>query len=389
MNPHDFLKKNLRRNILSLPEPHPSIYYTDQVEGEDIFLNRSEAFFPPSPKVVEALSEHANLANRYPDSACTALRHKLAQYVETGITPENIIIGNGSDGLIELLVKTFVNPQEEVIIPAPSFFVYVHATQLMGGTLVEGGRTGASEGFDIDTYALLDSVTDDTRLIFLANPNNPTGNTVDRTELETILREVACMVVVDECYYEVSGETVLDLVETHGNLIILRSLSKAFGLAGLRVGYCISNREIISYLNRADQTFPVNRFALVAAETALEDLAYRDACIAELKSQRTCLSERTVRAQFPRLSFCGEFSVGQLGADPFGQSSGAIAGGAGFCRGFPQQTGFGKLFQNSGGQQRRKSNVFGRIEQNFMTYPVDGASCPVTGHAIGRGEIRT
>jgi histidinol-phosphate aminotransferase len=289
MNPHDFLKKNLRRNILSLPEPHPSIYYTDQVEGEDIFLNRSEAFFPPSPKVVEALSGHANLANRYPDSACTALRHKLAQYVETGITPENIIIGNGSDGLIELLVKTFVNPQEEVIIPAPSFFVYVHATQLMGGTLVEGGRTGASEGFDIDTYALLDSVTDDTRLIFLANPNNPTGNTVDRTELETILRAVECMVVVDECYYEVSGETVLDLVETHGNLIILRSLSKAFGLAGLRVGYCISNREIISYLNRADQTFPVNRFALVAAETALEDLAYRDACITELKSQRTAL----------------------------------------------------------------------------------------------------
>ena len=289
MKSQNYLKKNLRKNILSLPEPHPSIYYTDQVEGADIFLNRSEAFFPPSPKVVEALSENASLANRYPDSACTALRHKLAQYVETGMTPEQIIVGNGSDGLIELLVKTFVNPQEEVIVPAPSFFVYVHATQLMGGNLVEQGRTGAAEGFEIDTDEVLKNVTDDTRLIFLANPNNPTGNTIDRTKIETILREVECMVVLDECYYEVSGETVLDLVETYGNLIILRSLSKGFGLAGLRVGYCISNREIISFLNRADQTFPVNRFALVAAEAALEDLAYRDACIAELKSERSAL----------------------------------------------------------------------------------------------------
>jgi histidinol-phosphate aminotransferase len=290
MKPQEYLKRNLKEVVLSLPEPH-AVDTIDSVGLGGVFLNRSEAFYLPSPRVMDAISKQRSLVNRYPDGMCVSLRHKLTDYVGHGITPEQIIIGNGSDGLIELLVKTFVAPQDEVIVPEPSFFVYDHGVWLMGGNLITDGRVGAAGGFQIDTDRLLESVTERTRLIFLANPNNPTGTTIDRAAIETILREAKCMVVVDECYFEMYGKTVIDLIDTYGNLIILRSLSKSFALAGLRVGYCLSNAEVISALNRADQTFPVNRFAQAGAFAALEDVEYMRANVAEVQRLRTILAE--------------------------------------------------------------------------------------------------
>ena len=238
--------------------------------GENaIRLDKGELPYPPSPKVVQAISETANQINRYPDVLGGSLRSALAEY--TGVNPEQIVIGNGSDDLIELILKIFLKPGEEVILPRPTFFVYGFATRVVGGVPIEVAR---KEDFSLDIDAIVDRVTPQTKVIFLANPNNPTANLEPRENLIKILDTVNCIVVIDECYYEFSQSTVADLVDSYPNLIVLRSLSKSFGLAGIRLGYAITNQKIADYLYRIAQLFPVNKLAIAASRAALKDREY-------------------------------------------------------------------------------------------------------------------
>ena len=238
--------------------------------GENaIRLDKGELPYPPSPKVVQAIAETANQINRYPDVLGGTLRTALADY--TGVNPEQIVIGNGSDDLIELIVKIFLKPGEEVILPTPTFFVYGFATRVVGGIPVEVAR---KEDFSLDIDAIINQVTPKTKVIFLANPNNPTANLEPREHLIKILERLDCIVVIDECYYEFCQETVADLVDSYPNLIVLRSLSKSFGLAGIRVGYAITNEKIADYLYRIAQLFPVNKLAIAASRAALKDREY-------------------------------------------------------------------------------------------------------------------
>ncbi len=239
-------------------------------KGEDaIRLDKGELPYPPSPDVVKAIAAAAVTLNRYPEVLGDSLRTALATYNNTKV--EEIIIGNGSDDLIELIVKVFVKPGEEVLLPIPTFFVYDFAVKVVGGVSVVVKRT---EDFGLDVEAIVEKVTPRTKVLFIANPNNPTANLVTRETLIEILDRLDCLVVVDECYYEFCQKTVADLIEKYPNLIILRSLSKSFGLAGIRLGYAIANETIIDYLYRAAQLFPVNKLALVAGEIALKDKAY-------------------------------------------------------------------------------------------------------------------
>ena len=240
------------------------------IRGENaIRLDKGELPYPPSPKVVQAIAETVNQINRYPDVLGGTLRTALADY--TGVNPEQIVIGNGSDDLIELIVKIFLKPGEEVILPTPTFFVYGFATRVVGGVPIEVAR---KEDFSLDIDAIINQVTPKTKVIFLANPNNPTANLEPREHLIKILERLDCIVVIDECYYEFCQETVADLVDSYPNLIVLRSLSKSFGLAGIRVGYAITNENIADYLYRIAQLFPVNKLAIAASRAALKDREY-------------------------------------------------------------------------------------------------------------------
>ena len=240
------------------------------IRGENaIRLDKGELPYPPSPKVVQAIAETANQINRYPDILGGSLRTALADYSE--VNPEQIVIGNGSDDLIELIVKIFLKPGEEVILPTPTFFVYSFATKVVGGVPIEVAR---KEDFSLDLDAIINRVTSKTKVVFLANPNNPTANLEPRENLVNILERLDCIVVIDECYYEFCQETVADLVDTYPNLIVLRSLSKSFGLAGIRVGYAITNQKIADYLYRIAQLFPVNKIAIAASRAALKDREY-------------------------------------------------------------------------------------------------------------------
>ncbi|MGK7900236.1 MAG: histidinol-phosphate transaminase [Hormoscilla sp.] len=251
-----------------------------------IRLDKGELPYPPSRRVIEAIASAARTINRYPDILGGELRGALAKY--TKAKPEQIIIGNGSDDLIELIVKTFVQPGEEVLLPVPTFFVYGSSTEIINARPVFVQRTA---DFGLDVEALLQKVTPQTKVIFIANPNNPTANLVARETIIQILERAECMVVVDECYYEICQETVADLVDKYPHLIVLRSFSKSFGLAGLRVGYAIANEVIVDYLYRAAQLFPVGKLALVGAIAALEEISYVEANLDQIRRERGKLAK--------------------------------------------------------------------------------------------------
>lgn len=251
-----------------------------------IRLDKGELPYPPSPHVIKAIADAAAEVNRYPELLGGVLRNALAEY--TGARQEQIVIGNGSDDLIELIVKVFVQPTEEVLMPVPTFFVYWQTTQALGGNPVFVNRT---DDFGLDIEALLQKVTPRTKVLFIANPNNPTGNLISRETIQKVLNSVDCIVVIDECYYEICQQTVADLVDEYPNLIILRSFSKSFGLAGLRIGYGIANETVIDYLYRAALPFPVNKLAIVGAIAALTDVEYIRSNIQQICQERTSLAQ--------------------------------------------------------------------------------------------------
>lgn len=250
--------------------------------GSGLYLDRNEFPYPPSPKVVAAIQKEIAFINKYPSQSGDPLRQAIATYV--GTSPASIILGNGSDDLIELLLKVLVTAGKEVLIPAPSFAIYNIATRIIGGNLNIVPRRA---NFDLDVSAILENVTPATKIIFIANPNNPTGTLVSRKAIESIVQAVSCLVVVDECYYEIAEETVADLVPHYANLFVLRSFSKSFGLAGLRIGYGIGHENLVAYLRRGAQFYPINRLAIAVGVAALQDLEYVYSNIRQIKINKT------------------------------------------------------------------------------------------------------
>lgn len=250
------------------------------VPGE-IRLDRNEQPFPPSPRVVEAVREAAAHVNRYPESFSGALRRRISEY--TGVAFEQIAVGNGSDELIEWLSRGFLANGDEIIVPKPSFFYYNTCALAVGGVTVYVDR---APDFTLDLDAIFAAVTDRTKILYIANPNNPTGTPVTRAQIIEILERADFLVVVDECYHEFLGETVVDLLPKYPHLLILRSFSKAFGLAGLRVGYALATVEHIDYLHRVAQSYSVNRMAHAAAIAAMDDVEWARVKIAEICAER-------------------------------------------------------------------------------------------------------
>jgi histidinol-phosphate aminotransferase len=254
---------------------------TPSVPGE-IRLDRNEQPFLPSPRVVEAVRQAAEQVNRYPESFSATLRKRISDY--TGVAVEQIAVGNGSDELIELLSRAFLANSDEIIVPKPSFFYYNTCACAVGGVTVYVDRNPSD--FTLNLDAIFAAVTPRTKILYIANPNNPTGTPATRGEIIEILDRADFLVVVDECYLEFLGETVVDLLPKYPHLLILRSFSKAFGLAGLRVGYALATPEHIGYLQRVAQSYSVNRIAHAAAIAAIDDVEWARTKISEICAER-------------------------------------------------------------------------------------------------------
>jgi histidinol-phosphate aminotransferase len=238
-----------------------------------IKLASNEVPLPPTPPVLAAIAEAATAGNRYPDLAVTSLTRRLADALK--VAPERIAVGCGSVSLCQQLVQaTCHDPSDEVLFAWRSFEAYPIVTQIGGATI----RTVPLDpGFRHDIDAMAAAVGPKTQLVFVCSPNNPTGTAVTRAEMERLLAAVGpdVLVALDEAYHEyVTDPDVvdgMDLIDAHPNLVVLRTFSKAYRLAGLRVGYAIGSEETATALRKVSSPFSVNSVAQAAAIAALDD----------------------------------------------------------------------------------------------------------------------
>ena len=245
-----------------------------------IKLASNENPLGPSALVLAAIEKAAKELTRYPDGGGFNLKQALS--AKLGVNLDQVTLGNGSNDVLDLIARAYLSAGDEAIFSQYAFAVYPISTQAVGATAV---ITPAKDyGHDLD--AMAEAITDKTRVIFIANPNNPTGNWLSGAEIAHFLGRVpeTVIVVLDEAYFEYAFDPSssddqcypdgLAYLSKHPNLIVTRTFSKAYGLASLRIGYGISNPEIADILNRVRQPFNVNSLALVAAETALADKEY-------------------------------------------------------------------------------------------------------------------
>jgi histidinol-phosphate aminotransferase len=227
-----------------------------------------------SPRVKQALSDTINEACLYPDASNYELKHAIAKNL--GVKPSEVFCGTGSDSLIRVICSTLINPGDESIMAEVTFSRYDAGIKLMGGKSVLISMK--NHGLDIDK--MVESITERTKIIWFCNPNNPTGTIFRKTDLERIIDRIPenVIAVMDEAYIEyVTDEEYpdsLSLLNKYSNLIILRTFSKAYGLASLRCGYGIANEELVNYFNTVIGPFDVNLFAQNAAVAALQDKEY-------------------------------------------------------------------------------------------------------------------
>ena len=257
--------------------PYPPGKPLEELEREygisgSIKLASNENPLGPSPKALDAMRTAMGGLHRYPDGSGYYLRRRLSE--KFALPFDGIVLGNGSNEIIELAIRSFVLQGDEVIMPAPSFLVYKLAVQTMGGKAV----SIPLKDFSIDLDKTAEAVTLRTKIIFVNNPNNPTGSIVGKREFESFLSRIPpqVIVVLDEAYIEFVQDPDtpqgFDYLERKGPyVVVLRTFSKVYGLAGLRIGYGAMDPYIADYLNRVRQPFNTGTLSQVAALAALDD----------------------------------------------------------------------------------------------------------------------
>lgn len=233
-------------------------------------LASNENAYGPSPKAMVAMQQAVSEVHRYPDGDCTALKTALAERHDAETS--QILIGNGSNEVLELVIRCFAGAGDEVLYSQRGFIVYALATQAAGATQVPVPDT-SDLGHDLDAMAA--AVNDKTKVICIANPNNPTGTLLSNEKLQIFLDALPrhMVVILDEAYDEFVADIKADSLQTlkHPGLVVSRTFSKAYGLAGCRVGYAVADAALLDVVNRFREPFNVNNFAQVAALAALDD----------------------------------------------------------------------------------------------------------------------
>ncbi|MGB4373850.1 MAG: histidinol-phosphate transaminase [Halanaerobiales bacterium] len=267
---------NLMREEIGILKPYIPGKPIEEVQEEYglervVKLASNENPLPLSEKVRKAIENELREINRYPDSDSRLLKKALAG--KLGLSEEMLLFGNGSDGLLKIIGETFLNKGDEVIVSDPTFVEYIFVANLMGAEL----KRIEMKSYQQDLAGIIGAITDKTKMIFLTSPHNPAGTIIKKGELRDFLYKVPenILVVVDEAYYEyVQDEDYPDIIEfiKEGYPVIgLRTFSKAYGLAGIRLGYLFADPEIVALLAKALDPFNVNRIAQAAALAALED----------------------------------------------------------------------------------------------------------------------
>ena len=276
-------------DLTSLALPHIAKLhaYTPGLQPTEsgwVKLNTNECPYPPSPRVAEALRNEIGADGAalrlYPNPKSTPLRSAIACLHGQGLTEENVCVGNGSDDILNLLIRAFCTQDAAAGYTLPSYSLYPVLVE------IQDGRTATIE-FDRSMRLPIERIQASTaRAFFLTSPNAPTGVGFTNAELERVLAAFKGLLVVDEAYAPFANENALPLLARHPNLVVVRTLSKAYALAGIRVGYALAHPEIIGLLDRVRDSYNVNRLSQVAAVAALGDQPYYDGVIAKVKATR-------------------------------------------------------------------------------------------------------
>lgn len=302
---------------IAVYEPGKPIEETARALGVDpgtiIKLASNENPLGPSPKAVQAMQAALENAHLYPDGCgyylCKAIAAKL------GLAPENIILGNGSNEIIEFLGHALLDGerQDEVIASEYAFVVYKLIATSFGARMIEV----PNPGYQQDLEAMLEAITSKTRLIFIPNPNNPTGTLVSQRAIDNFISRVPekVIVVFDEAYFEFLNDPpdTLRFVRERRNVIVLRTFSKIHGLAGLRIGYAVAQLDVIDVLHRTRQPFNVNSIAQAGALAALEDDAHLRETKRVVEQGRAYLEEQLTEMQIPFVPAVANFIMVNVG----------------------------------------------------------------------------
>ncbi len=277
--------------------------------GGKMRLDFNENTVGCAPEVVRALRRalSSEMLTRYPEY--DASRRTLAEYF--GVAPQEMLLTNGTDDAIKMLCDTFVDPGEALLVPAPTFPVYEFFHNVAGGSIV---RIRYDENFRLPVEEILAALKKKVRWLALANPNNPTGTQIPKSELRAILEAAPqTLVLVDEAYYDFSGETVLPWIRKYPNLAVTRTFSKAFGLAALRMGYLFANPELTEVLHRAQNPFAVNSLALAAACVAIEHENYVRKYAGEIRANRAEFCRWLDAREIPYVPSAANFVLTRVG----------------------------------------------------------------------------
>jgi histidinol-phosphate aminotransferase len=270
----------------------------------------------PSPKAVRAVQKSLARVHRYPEGGCYYLRNKLSSALK--VEPDRLVFGNGSDEILVFAVRAFVEAGEEVIIADPTFLIYEIATRVESGSVVKVPM----KDFRYDLAAMQKKISSKTKLIFIANPDNPVGTYIREADLVRFLESVPkrVVVVLDEAYYEFAKikkdyPDSLRLLKRFENLVVTRTFSKAYGLSGLRVGYGVANPQIIAALNKVREPFNVNLLAQSAAVAALDDKEHLKKTLKMVAEGRTYLARELKRLGFTVIETVTNFILFDLSED--------------------------------------------------------------------------
>jgi histidinol-phosphate aminotransferase len=284
-----YIRKQIQRMAAYVPGEQPR-----PVVGGLIKLNTNENPYPPSPKALEALRAAINGRLRlYPDPAASALRQKLGEIY--GFDADQIIIGNGCDDILNLCVRAFCGECEKLAYFWPSYSLYPVLANIQGATQVE---LPLDNDFQIKAHPSLLAKLDGVKLVFITQPNAPSGVWLQRVEIQPVIEKTDGVVVIDEAYVDFASDHCLDFVREYDNVVVARSFSKSFSFAGMRVGWAVGRRELIGALDKVKDSYNVSRLSQVGAEVTLDDWDYFQQNVKKICTTRERVSMALVKLGF-------------------------------------------------------------------------------------------
>jgi len=285
--------------------------YKPPLEGRrgKLRLDFNENTVGCSPKVLEAIKniKEEDIAS-YPEYS--KFKKKLAENLK--IEADQLMVNNATDEAIMVIIQTYIEKRDEVIIPTPTFAMFRFYAQLADAKIME---ILYNANLTFPTKKVIDAITNKTKLVILCNPNNPTGTLIEKKDIVKLIEKAQktnTLVLIDEAYYQYSGMECLDLISKYDNLIIIRTFSKAYGMGGLRLGYAVSNKEIMKSLLKACSPYSVNTVAMIAASAAIDDVDYVKWYVGEVKEAKPLLYEALKKLKIKTYPTSGNFLIAKF-----------------------------------------------------------------------------